>query len=336
MHFSNPSALWLLALLVPFVFLIISSRRLRNRRLADFFSSRARSRMVVRGGREMDIFKSLLLTLSLAFLILALAGPEWGERFEPLEVRGTEMVFLLDTSRSMAAADLQPSRLESARQLIITAADTLVTDYVSLINFAGRAVVQCPLTVDYEAFKLMVQASDISPAEEQGTNLAAALDLALKMLDEESKAQRVMILITDGEDQEGGWQERVLQLKERGITVFSVGVGAPEGAPIPLRSENGEVTDWKRDQQGRMVRTRLDEEPLKQLARETGGRYFRLIDPGDMDHFVTVLKTFERRVLQRKVRRVRVPRFQYPLGVGIILLFLEMALTTRRIRWTKD
>ncbi|MBN1197630.1 MAG: VWA domain-containing protein [Candidatus Aminicenantes bacterium] len=336
MSFSNPSALWLLALLVPFILLAIISRRLRNRRLADFFSSHARSRMVVRGGQEIDVFKTLLLTLSMGFLILALAGPEWGERYEPLEVRGTEMVFLLDTSRSMAAADLQPSRLESARQLIITAADTLATDYVSLIHFAGRAVVQCPLTVDYEAFKLLVQASDISPPEEQGTNLAAALDLAIQVLDAERKAQRVMVLITDGEDQEGGWQERVPLLKERGITVFSVGVGALEGAPIPLRSENGEVTDWKRDQQGRMVRTRLDEEPLKQLARESGGRYFRLTDPGDMEHFVTVLKTFERRVLQRKVRRVRVPRFQYPLGVGIILLFLEMVLTTRRIRWTKD
>ncbi|HDP95586.1 MAG TPA: VWA domain-containing protein [Candidatus Aminicenantes bacterium] len=336
MQFSNPSALWLLALLIPFIFLAIASSRLRNRWLAEFFSSRARSKMVVRGGRELDVFKTLLLTLSLGFLILALAGPEWGERYEPLEVRGTEMVFLLDTSRSMAAADLRPSRLESARQLIIMAADTLATDYVSLIHFAGRAVVQCPLTVDYEAFKLMVLASEISPAEEQGTNLAAALDLAIKMLDTQDTAQRVMVLITDGEDQEGGWQERASQLKERGIVVFAVGVGAPEGAPIPLRSENGEVTDWKRDQQGRMVRTRLDEEPLKHLARETGGRYFRLLDPGDTDHFVTVLKTFERRIIQRKVRRVRVPRFQYPLGVGIILLFLEMALTTRRIRWTAD
>jgi len=336
MHFSHPSALWLLALLVPFVLLALFNNRIRMRRLADFLSSHARSRMVVRAGREMDVFKTLLLTLSMGFLIVALAGPEWGERYVPVEVKGTEMVFLLDTSRSMAAADVPPSRIESARRLIITAADTLATDYVSLINFAGGAVVQCPLTVDYEAFKLMVQASGISPPGEQGTNLAAALDLAMEVLDAERKAQRILVLITDGEDQEGGWKERADRLKERGITVFSVGVGAPDGAPIPLRTENGEVTEWKRDQQGRMVRTRLDEAPLKQLARQTAGRYFRITDPGDLEHFITVLKTFERRVLQRRVRRIRVPRFQYPLGIGIILLFLEMALTTRRIRWTAD
>lgn len=335
MHFSNPSALWLLLLLVPFLLLAGFSRRARNRCMRKFFFPSAQARMVVRGGREMEVFKTLLLSLSLVFLILALAGPEWGERYEPVEARGTEMVFLLDTSRSMAAADLPPSRLEAARHLIITAADALATDYVSLILFAGRAVVQCPLTVDYEAFKLMVEASGISPAEEQGTHLAAALDLALQVLDSERRAQRILVLITDGEDQEGGWRERVPLLKERGMVVFSVGVGAPDGAPIPLRGENGDVMDWKRDRQGRMIRTRLDEEPLKQLAGETGGAYFRLLNPGDTDHFLTVLKTFERRVIQRRVRRVRVPRFQYPLGVGIMLLLLEMALTTRRIRWTE-
>jgi len=336
MHFSNPYALWLLTLLVPFALLALYSHRIRQRWMAGFFSRHARSRMVVRAGREMDVFKTTLLILSMGFLILALAGPQWGERFVPVEVRGTEMTFLLDTSFSMAAADLEPSRLAAARRLITTAADTLATDYVSLILFAGRALVQCPLTVDYEAFKLMVEASTISPAEEQGTNLAAALDLALEVMKPERKAQRILVLITDGEDQEGGWKERASRLKELGITVLAVGVGAPDGAPIPLRDKNGEVTDWKRDREGKMVRTRLDEAPLKQLARETGGRYFRLTNPGDLDHFTTLLKNFERRVLQRKVRRVLVPRFQYPLGIGIILLLLEMALTTRRIRWTAD
>ena len=336
MQFSHPRVLWLLVLLVPFVILAVANFRVRHTQLNGFLSATARSRMVIRGGREVDVFKTSLWIPSIALFILALAGPSWGEQLVSIEVEGTEVVFLLDTSRSMAAEDLKPKRLESGRRLITSAADALTTDYVSLVNFAGTAYVQCPLTVDMEAFSLMVNASEISPSEEQGTNLAEALETALKVLKAERKVQRMLVLITDGEDQEGGWESILPTLKEREIVVFTVGVGVAEGAPIPLRGPTGDVTDWKRDQEGQMVRSRLDEAPLKRIARETGGRYFRLADSADIDHFLAVLKGFERTVLQRRMKRVRTPRFQYPLALGIILLLVEMALTTRKIRWTKE
>lgn len=336
MQFSHPRVLWLLALLVPFVALAVANFRIRNNHLSGFFSSSARSRMVVRAGREVDVFKTSLWVLAISLLIFSLAGPTWGEQFVSIDIEGTEVVFLLDTSRSMGAVDLKPNRLESGRRLIAAAAGALTTDYVSLVNFAGRAYVQCPLTVDLEAFTLMVNASEISPAEEQGTNLAEALDTALKVLKAERQAQRMLVLITDGEDQEGGWESFLPRLKERGVVVFAVGVGVEEGAPIPLHDSSGEVLEWKRDSEGRMVRSRLEEAPLKRIARETGGRYFRLTDSAEIDQFLSSLRDFERQVIRRRMKRVRTPRFQYPLAIGIILLIVEMALTTRKVQWTEE
>ena len=147
--------------------------------------------MVVRGGREIDFFKTALLLAAFAFLILALARPQWGERFESLDIRGLEIVFLLDTSASMNAEDLQPSRLEVAKNLIAAIVDALRTDMVSQVNFAAVAYVQCPPTLDYEAFKLLALASAASPEEEQGTDFAKGLALALRMFRASRSSQKV-------------------------------------------------------------------------------------------------------------------------------------------------
>ena len=336
MTFAYPHLLWLLLLLIPFTVLVIYNFRKKRQLLRAFISDAAQARTVVRSGREIDFFKSALLLAAFAFLILALARPQWGERFETLDIRGLEIVFLLDTSASMNAEDLPPSRLEVARNLVAAVVDALRTDMVSQVNFAGSAYVQCPPTLDYEAFKLLALASQPSPPEEQGTDLGKAFTLGLRLFRNSRSSRRVMILVTDGEDQEGAWPEAVRELQKRAITVFTVGVGAAGGAPIPLRGADGRTSGWKKDKEGRIVRSRLDEETLARIAADCGGQYYRLGDAAGIAPMVGILRAYERRELARKVKTRRIDRYAYPLLLAVALLVAEMALSDRRIAWRRS
>jgi Ca-activated chloride channel homolog len=335
MTFANPTLLLLLLLLIPFTLLVLWNFRKKRQILHEFISPAAASRITMRGGREIDFFKSALLLLAFCFFILALARPQWGERFENLDIRGLEIIFLLDTSNSMNAEDLQPDRLEVAKNLIVTIVDNLRTDLVSQINFAAVAYVQCPLTMDYEAFKLMAQASQISPAEEQGTDFAKGFALALRLFQKSRGSQKLLVLITDGEDLEKNWPESLKELQKEKITVFTVGVGIPGGAPIPILDQDGKTIGWKKDAQGNMVKSRLDEGTLINIASACQGQYYRLSAVAGIEPFIRILKAYERKLLAQKVKSKKIDRFQYPLLLAILLLVSEMALSDRKITWRK-
>ncbi len=335
MTFAYPNALFLLLLLLPFLFLVIYNFRKKKKLLREFIAPEAQAATVVRSGREVDFFKSALLLGVFALLILALARPQWGERFESLDIRGLEIVFLLDTSASMNAEDVRPSRLEAARNLVAAVVDALRTDLVSQVNFAGAAYVQCPPTLDYEAFKLLALSSPVSPPEEQGTDFAKAMALGLSLFRSARASRKVMILVTDGEDQERRWPEALKPLVRRGITLFAVGVGAAAGAPIPIRDSAGATSGWKKDGQGRIVTSRLDEQTLARIAAAGNGQYYRLSDAAGIAPLVDILRAYERRQLAQKVRSRKIDRFQIPLLAAVLLLAVEMALSERRIAWRK-
>jgi len=336
MIFANPAALFLLLLLIPFTLLVLWNYRRKRQILRDFIAAEAEARSVVRGGREMDFFKAALLLAAFIFLILALARPQWGERFESMDIRGLEIVFLLDTSTSMNAEDLQPSRLDVAKNLIATIVDSLKTDMVSQVNFAAAAYVQCPLTLDYEAFKLLALATAASPEEEQGTDFAQGLALALRMFKHSPASQKVIVLISDGEDQENKWSEAVPELQKQKIAVFTVGVGSPNGAPIPILGEDGKTAGWKKDSQGGIVKSRLDETTLIRIASSGSGQYYRLGAASGIASFIRILRDYERRLLARKVRSRKIDRFALPLLLAVFLLAGEMAISDRRIAWRKS
>jgi Ca-activated chloride channel family protein len=333
MSFSNPAAFLLLVVVALFVTAAVYNYKKKKNILSGFLSSAAYKALGIRSGGEIDFFKTALVSGALFLFVISMAGPQWGETYENVELKGVEMVFLLDTSNSMNAEDLKPNRLEVAKQLILGIVDNLETDYVGLINFAGVAYVQCPLTIDYAAFKMMSEASVISPAEQQGTDFQPAFQLALNTFKASEKDRKVMILITDGEDQEKSWQQFMPQIKEQNIIIFTVGIGVPDGALIPLKDSYGNFKGWKKDKQGNIVKTRLDETTLVQVAAQTGGQYFRLTDPAAIDTFIDDLKTFERTVLKKKVQLKKTKRFHIPLIIGIIVLLLEMILSEKRLKW---
>lgn len=336
MTFANPAVLFLLVLLVPFTLLVIWNYRKKRQILGDFIAPAGEARSVVRSGREMDFFKAALLLAAFFFLILALARPQWGERFETLDIRGLEIVFLLDTSSSMNAGDLQPSRLEVAKNLIANLVDTLKTDMVSQVNFAAAAYVQCPLTMDYEAFKLLALASAASPEEEQGTDFGKGFALALRMFKNSPASQKVIVLITDGEDQENKWSAAVQEMQKQKIAVFTVGVGSPGGAPIPILDETGRTADWKKDSRGNIVKSQLGEAALIAIASSCGGQYYRLGAAAGITPFIRILRAYERQLLARKVKSKKIDRFAYPLLLAVFFLVGEMAISDRKITWRES
>lgn len=336
MTFTHPEAFYLLIVAALFVATAVYNYGKKRKLLNQFLSSAAAKRLSIRSGAEIDFFKTGLVTLALCCFILALAGPQWGEQVENLEFRGIEMLFLLDTSASMNAEDLKPNRLDVSKQLIRSVVDKLETDFVGLVNFAGAAYIQCPLTVDYEAFKLLVDASPISPAEAQGTDLGEAFRIAVASLQKAAGDKKLLILITDGEDHENLWQTWFEPLNEQKVIIFTVGVGVAAGAPIPIKDSDGNFKNWKKDKEGNIIKTSLDENSLLQIASRTGGQYFRLADISGIDLFVDTLKKFERDVLKKKIRMKKINRYYIPLLAGLLFLFLELLLSEKRLTWQKN
>ena len=336
MSFEYPVLLYLLLLLIPLMVLIFINFRKKIKILDSFMSEKSFKELGVRSGREIPFIKAILIIFSLMFFIIALAGPRWGERFEDLNIKGIEMIFLLDTSFSMNAEDVKPDRFKVAKNLIEMIVDNLKTDYVGLINFAGTAHVQCPLTIDYEAMKLLTEASKISPPEEQGTDFYEALNLALRTGRISKGKSKVVFLITDGEDQEEKWKDILKEMRSEKLIVFTIGIGVLSGAPIPLRDKNGNMKGWKKDNMGNMVRTKLNEKVLRKIASETGGQYFRLTDTAGMRSLLSSLKSFERTIIKKKIKSVKIERFHYPLTIGIILLLIELFLVEKKIKWKRN
>ena len=231
------------------------------------------ARLLRPAGAAQGIARGSLFGAGLFFLLLAAAGPQCGERTELVKRSGIDLVIALDASNSMLARDVKPSRLDRARLEVTALLDRLKGDRVGLVVFAGDAFVQCPLTTDYAAARLFLRAVDPAGMPQQGTAIAAALWEARRVLDGGGRgsAAKAVLLITDGEDQEGEALKAASELGEAGIRIYAVAVGSETGEPIPLVDKNGNVSGYKKDREGRTVLTRTDVAGLRELASRGNG-----------------------------------------------------------------
>lgn len=236
-----------------------------------------RASVVSEPGNGQGVLRGGLLGLGLSLLCLAAAGPQCGERTSVVKRAGLDLVIALDASTSMLARDVRPSRIERARLEIAALLDHLRGDRVGIVAFAGEAFVQCPLTIDYGAARLFLRAVDPQAMPQQGTAVAAALQEARQVLDRGSRpgAARVVVLVSDGEDQEGSALEAAQALADGGARLYAVAVGSPAGEPIPLLDKGGALTGYKKDRDGRTVLTRANPAALRELAARGGGALLR-------------------------------------------------------------
>ena len=336
MRFAAPELLWLL-LAVPILALVAWwSHSARDRALRRFAGSGDYvSRFTGQVSRNRRAIKLLLLLLALVSLAVALARPQWGSRLEPISRHGSDIVLVLDSSLSMATEDLAPSRLEQAKHAIGSLLDLLAGDRVALVTFAGQAHANCPLTVDHGAVRLFLESVDANHASAPGTALGKALGTALRLLRSAERGVedrgKAIVLLSDGEDHEGDLEPVLDELARNHVLVYAVGCGSTRGAPIPLKDSSGRLTGYKKNRDGQVVTSRLEEESLEHIALETGGRYYRATTSEvEVDEIARALSALSRGELGSEVRTRYEERFQFPLAVAWLALVWETLLGDRR------
>ncbi len=273
--------------------------------------------------------KGALLAAALLFTVVALAGPKYGYRWQDIHQRGVDIIVALDCSRSMTAADIPPTRLERAKREVFDLLTMLQGDRVGLVAFAGTAFLQCPLTLDYDAFNLFLGALSPDYLPVGGTDITGALETAMNGFDANSATDKAIILITDGENTGSGNPVKAAEiLKEKKIKLFCIGVGGSDGVPIP--EANG---GFKKDRSGQIVLSRLDEHTLKQMAVVTGATYVRSV-AGDMDldaiYNDEIRRTMDAETLTSGRKQVWEDRFQWPLTLAFVCLVAELMLPVTR------
>ncbi len=278
-RFGFTEALFGYLLLLPLVVVFWVAFRLRVRALKAFGDRALMERLTDTLSRRGRTVKAVLLIVSVAMLVTALARPQFGTRVETVRREGQDIVVALDLSNSMLAEDMAPNRLERAKLAVSRLMGRLDGDRIGLVAFAGDAFVQSPLTVDYAAAAMFLNAMGPNIMPLQGTNLGAALTVSLDAFDDEARQHRILVVITDGEDHEGEVDAAVERAVEEQIRVFAVGIGSAEGVPIPDYNAAGQRRGFKRDGDGNVVTTRLDQETLVRIAEQTGGNYYH-VTPG--------------------------------------------------------
>ncbi len=276
--------------------------------------------------------KAIILLLALCFAALALARLQFGTHLEEVKREGLDLIVAIDVSQSMMARDMQPNRLEKAKQEVFSVIDRLRGDRIGIVAFAGLAHTQCPLTIDYAAARMMLSVVDNSSAGQQGTSLAAAMETAARSFEKKEKKHKVLLLLTDGEDFEGRAEEVAESIRSEGVRVYTVGIGNPAGEPIPIIDREGNQIGFKKDSEtGDVVMSRLDEATLQRISLITGGKYYHAT-AGEMelDRIFEEIARMEKKELEGSLVTRYDDRFQWPLLIALLLVVGEFFVSERK------
>lgn len=324
MTFARPDLL-LLALIAPVAALAAAALWRRRLRAAEAWASRGLWPRLLGGYSPRRLALSVaLLAVAVLGAGLALAQPRWGEGRERVEREGVDVVVVLDASLSMGARDVGPSRMAVAETLIRRLVQETPGNRVGLVAVAGDGVVMAPLTLDAAVIDLLLDAVEPGSLPSQGTRLADALDRVPGLFPPGTERHRAAVLVSDGEDHGGGLGDAVARLTAAGVVVHALGVGSPEGAPVPLPHQPAEV---RRRRDGSVVISRLHEEVLEEVARATGGVYLRATDPArSLRPILAALDEMDARVHETSEVEGRAERFQWPLALAVAALLLHLAV----------
>ncbi|MGE5806359.1 MAG: vWA domain-containing protein [Ignavibacteria bacterium] len=334
-RFAHPEYLNALYLVPVFILIFWFISRNRNKILVRFADKKLHGVLLPFLSRGKNILKFSMFILSLVLLIIAAANPQVGSRIEEVKQTGIDVYILLDVSNSMLAEDIKPNRLEKAKLQISNLINKLKGDRIGLAVFAGEAYVQFPITTDYSAANLFLSAVDNNSVPRQGTAIAPAINLADKSFDYSSGTEKVMIIITDGEDHEGDINEAAENMKAKGIKIYTIGLGSPEGVPIPVYNKGVQI-GFKQDREGKTVLTRLDEDALKKIASITGGKYYRGSNYEDyLEKIYDDLSEIKKAEFGVKKVTDYENRFYYFLFPAILLLIIEFLIPERKSPWVE-
>jgi Ca-activated chloride channel homolog len=331
MSFGAPEWLWGLFLIPLLIALFMRSEHRGLQRLQQFVSARLLPQLAGTVNRPRRMIRFGLLLLGLALAILSLAQPRWGYTFEDVKRKGLDLLVAVDTSRSMLSNDVQPSRLERVKLALQDLIDTLQGDRIGLIAFAGRAFLQAPLTIDYDAVIEAVNDLDTKTIPEGGTNISSAVTLATQSFGKSAMGNRALVIFTDGEELSGDAVKTAKAAADAGVRIFTVGVGTPQGSLIPVTGDNGE-TSFVKDINGQVVKSKLDDKRLREIAEATGGFYLHLDNgPRTMQQIETEgLSKMQAAEIDMRLSRRPIERYQWPLGGALIALAFSILIPERK------
>lgn len=327
-RFANIEMLWMLAVVPVFIGLYIWYTRRKRRQLAEFGDPALVIELMPNASRVRPNVKFSILMVALILLIVAAARPQYGQREQTIKRQGIEAIIALDISNSMLAEDVAPCRLDRAKQMLSKMIDQMVDDKVGLVVFAGEAYTQLPITCDYVSAKMFLNSITPDLIKTQGTAIGAALNTAIQSFgSEETDASRAIILITDGENHEDDAAAVAARAKEMGIKVMVVGIGKPEGSPIPIPGTN----NFRKDRQGNVVVSRLNEDMCREIAKAGNGIYVRC------DNTNTAMRALQKEIdtlatteIETKVYTDYNEQFQSFVLVALLLLVIDFFIFNRK------
>ena len=331
MSLGAPQSFWGL-LAIPFVVaLFLTAEKRGEKRLREFVSARLLPQLAGTVNRFRRALRFALQLLGLAFALIALAQPRWGYTFQDVKRKGLDLLIAVDTSRSMLSNDVQPNRLERVKLAAQDLINELQGDRVGLIAFAGRAFLQAPLTIDYGAVVESINDLDTKTVPEGGTNISEAIALASRTFGKSAMGNRALIIFTDGEELSGDAVKSAKAAADAGVRIFTVGVGTPQGSLIPISGENGE-TAFVKDSAGQVVKSKLDEKRLREVAQASGGFYLQLENgPRTMQQIYSEgLAQMQAAEFDVRLSRRPIERYEWPLGAALIALALSILIGERK------
>jgi Ca-activated chloride channel family protein len=327
-RFAHRNYLLLLIALAPALFLFTLFHLWREKHLQRFARPSLIDALIPDSSFDKHLVKFILLSLAFEFIIIGFAGPQVGTRQEKVRRQGIDVMVALDVSNSMLSEDVKPSRLGRAKNFISNFIDSLQNDRLGLIVFAGRAYMQMPLTVDYSAARMYLHTISTNMVPTQGTDIADAIDLARKGFVQGDTKYKALIIISDGEDNEGGVDEAVAQAVGEGVKIFTIGVGSGNGSPIPAG------TDFKRDENGNIVLSKLNQQMLADIANKGSGKYFLLGSGKDeISSIFGELGRIGTRDYEEMSFTDFDDQYQWCLAIAAVLLLIEWWITERRFNW---
>lgn len=333
-RFANIEMLYGLAVIPVLIGLYVLFARFRRLSRKRFGGEAILDRLAEGVSRTKRHWRFSLTLAALGLVIVAMARPQIGTRLEEVKQEGVDIFIALDVSLSMKAEDIKPNRLEKAKFEIRNLIGRLSGDRIGLIVFAGDAFTQFPLTTDYSAANLFLDITDVENVPVPGTAIGSAIERAMESFDPKESTTKVVVIITDGENTDGDAIEAATEAEKQGVLLYTIGLGSPTGAPIPVYNSSGQQVDFKRDRTGGVVVSKLDEASLERIAEIGRGKYFRGTNAQDeLDEIYKNINSLQKREFGTKQFTDYEDRYQYFLLPAFLLLLAELLLGEKRVGW---
>ncbi len=324
-RFEHKEYLWLLAAVAPMLLLFLLFQNWRRKNLDRFANSSLLAQLTPDISFNKHLLKFILLSLAFEFMVIGFANPQVGTKQEKVKRQGIDVFIAMDVSNSMLSEDIKPNRLMRAKNFVSNFIDELHNDRLGMIVFAGRSYMQMPLTVDYSAGRMYLKTISTNLIPTQGTNIAEAVNMARENFVQGDNKHKALIIITDGEDNEGGADEAIADAVKEGVKVFTIGVGTDNGGPIPVGS------DFKRDETGNIVLSKMNQPMLRDLAAKGNGKYFQL--GSGKDEINAIFKELGRintKDFEETIFTDFDDQFQICLIIAAVLLLIEWVLSEKK------